>query len=78
MLPQVSIDRRLITGQNPFSTPGLAEAIVKALGIEPVKRTPYRDERTMHFIKRALQGDTEWARQEIKVDQSYDTDLIAA
>lgn len=78
MLPQVSIDGRLITGQNPFSTTGLAEEIVKALGIKLVKREPYSDERSMHFIKRTLHGDTVWARQEIKVQHElYDTELIA-
>lgn len=78
MLPQVSIDGRLITGQNPFSTTGLADAIVKAIGMKPVKRELYSDERSMYFVKRALQGDSIWARQEIKVHHAmYDTELIA-
>lgn len=78
MLPQVSIDGRLITGQNPYSTPELAGEIVKALGIKLVTREQYKDERSMNFVKRALKGDTAWAKQEITINTKlYDTELIA-
>jgi putative intracellular protease/amidase len=78
MLPQVTVDGRLITGQNPYSTTLLAEETVKALGIKPVKRELYQDERSMQLLKRALKGDTAWARQEIYNNTKlYDTQLIA-
>jgi hypothetical protein len=78
MLPQVTVDGRLITGQNPYSTTLLAEETVKALGIKPVKRELYQDERSMQLVKRALKGDTAWARQEIYNNTKlYDTQLIA-
>lgn len=78
MLPQVIADGRLITGQNPYSTTLLAEETLKALGIKPVKRELYQDEQSMQLVKRALKGDTAWARQEINRNtRLYDTQLIA-
>lgn len=78
MLPQVSVDGRLLTGQNPFSTTILAEEIVKALGIKPTPRELYKDERSMHFVKRVIKGDSTWAKQEILHNHPlYDTELIA-
>lgn len=65
MLPNVVVDGRLITGQNPYSTPGLAEAIVRGLGREPVAREPWRDERSMSLVQRLLAGDVDGARTEL-------------
>lgn len=79
MLPQVSVDGKLITGQNPFSTNLLAEEILKALGIKPLKREMYKDERSIWLVKRSLSGDTVWAKNEIAHHSAlYDTRLIAA
>lgn len=78
MLPQVTVDGRLVTGQNPFSTAQLAEEIIRAIGFIPVKRELYKDERSMSFVKRAVRGDSTWARNEIKANTGlYDTELIA-
>lgn len=78
MLPQLSIDGQIITGQNPFSTTLLAEQIVKSLGVNPVKRTLYKDEKSMHLVKKALAGQMEWAKEELKQQYAtYDTLLIA-
>ncbi|WNH52232.1 type 1 glutamine amidotransferase domain-containing protein [Stenotrophomonas oahuensis] len=41
MMPHVVTDGRLVTGQNPYSTPGVAEAIVRAMGRSPLG-TPAR------------------------------------
>lgn len=62
MLPEVAVDGRLITGQNPYSTPGVAEAIVRALGREPVVRQSFRDEASMQLAVRALAGEVDAAR----------------
>lgn len=62
MLPEVAVDGRLITGQNPYSTTGVAEAIVRALGREPVARQPFRDEASMQLAVRALAGEVDAAR----------------
>jgi len=78
MLPQLSIDGQLITGQNPFSTTLLAEQIVKSLGIDLVKRTLYKDEKSMQLVKKALAGQMDWAREELKQNYAtYDTLLVA-
>ncbi len=65
MLPNVVVDGRLVTGQNPYSTAGLAEAIVRALGREPVAREPWRDERSMRLVQRLLAGDVSGAQAEL-------------
>lgn len=57
MMPRTVVDGRLITGQNPYSTPDVAEAIVRALGRAPVARAPWRDEATMALVQRHLDGD---------------------
>ena len=57
MMPKVVVDGRLITGQNPFSTPALAEAIVSALGRQPVARQPFKEEASMQLVQQWLSGD---------------------
>nr|MCU0636678.1 DJ-1/PfpI family protein [Gemmatimonadaceae bacterium] len=47
MLPHVTVDGRLITGQNPFGTAAAVETVVRALGRTPVARTPWPDERAV-------------------------------
>lgn len=51
MLPKVVVHDRVISGQNPFSTLAFAEALVRALGREPVARTVGKDERTMQLAE---------------------------
>lgn len=67
MMPKVVVDGRLVTGQNPYSTPALADAFVRASGRAPVARTPWRDERSMALVERHLRHDprvaTELAQQ---------------
>jgi len=77
MLPQVSVDGRLITGQNPYSTTQLAEEMIRALGFNPISRELYPDERSMQLTKRALNGDIEWAKSELLKNHSlFDIQLI--
>ena len=49
-LKQVSVDGTLITGQNPWSSWTVTEAMVKALGHEPVPRTVTEAERTVDIL----------------------------
>lgn len=78
MLPQLSIDGQIITGQNPFSTTILAEQIVRSLGLTPAKREQYKDEKSIHLVKKALAGQMDWAKEELRKNYaSYDTLLIA-
>ncbi len=78
MLPHVSISGQLITGQNPYSTNALAEQIVRSLGTEPVSRQHFPDEMSMILVKRALGGEWDQVKNEIKVSKDkLDIELIA-
>lgn len=68
MLPHVVVDGRLITGQNPYSTLGVAEALVRASGRVPVARAPSRDERSLALVQRLLRGETEAATTALAAD----------
>ena len=57
MLGHVAKDGRLITGQNPTSTPAVAEEFVRSLGIEPASREAFGDEKTFILIADILNGD---------------------
>lgn len=77
MLPKVVVDGRLVTGQNPYSTTAMAEAVVRALGRKPVARTPWRDELTMALAEQALAGGADEVRQALAADPArYHTDLL--
>lgn len=65
MLPHLSVSDRLISGQNPFSTALVAEAVVQALGRQPVSRVPGAEERSMTLLSRVANGDLEWAKAEL-------------
>lgn len=80
MLAHVAVSGKFITGQNPFSTTRSAEAVVKALGMEPVERTLYKDERSIYLIQDVLENTKSitWVEQELeKNHELYDMPLIA-
>lgn len=56
MLPLVVQDGKLITGQNPFSTPALVDAILTQLELNTVKRLAYPDEQAVTLIQQFLVG----------------------
>ncbi len=77
MMVKVVVDGRLVTGQNPYSTAGVAEAIVRATGRTPVARTPWRDELTMALAAQARGGDIAGARDALATDIArYHVDLL--
>ena len=77
MMPRLVVDGRLITGQNPYSTPAVAEAIVRATGRTPVARQPWRDEATMALVQRLLAGGADEARSELTANRAqYHVELI--
>lgn len=81
MLSNVAVSGKFITGQNPSSTTRSSEAVVKALGIEPMARDLYEDERSVYLIQEVLDGDKtrEVATQELEKNlEGYDVPLIAA
>ena len=58
MLSHVAIDGRLITGQNPTSTVAVATALVKSLGLTPVKVAMEVEDKTMAVVAKFIAGDT--------------------
>lgn len=56
MLPMTVQDGLLITGQNPYSTPAVVEAIVQQLGMPLQARQPYPDEHAVMLIQQLLAG----------------------
>ncbi|MBX3727480.1 MAG: DJ-1/PfpI family protein [Xanthomonadales bacterium] len=68
MMPKVVVDDRLVTGQNPYSTPALAETVIRTLGRAPVARTPWREERAMALVQRLLAAEGDAARAELAAD----------
>ena len=77
MMAKVVVDGRLVTGQNPYSTPGVADAIVRATGRTPVARTPWRDELTMALAAQAREGDVQGAASALAFDSArYHVDLL--
>lgn len=77
MMPKLVVDGRLITGQNPYSTTAVAEAMVRALGRTPVARERWRDEVTMDLVAQFLSGDGNAAPTELKANKvRYHVDLI--
>jgi putative intracellular protease/amidase len=79
MMPKVVVDGRLITGQNPYSTTAMTEAVLRALGREPVARQPYADEATMNLALRWLDGEQAAVQAQLAANaQAYKTELIAA
>lgn len=80
MLSNVAVSGKFVTGQNPFSTTRSAEEVVKALGIDPVERTLYKDEKSIYLIQDILDNKKSitWAEQElVKNNQTYEMALIA-
>ena len=77
MMPKLVVDGRLITGQNPYSTAAVADALVRALGREPVAREPWRDEATMALVQRHLAGDGADTRRELAANRErFHVELI--
>ena len=78
MLPFVQTGDRIVTGQNPSSTAITAEATVRALGITPVARESWADERSLLLVGRFLKGETAWARDRLAAEPTlYDMPIIA-
>jgi len=77
MMPNVVVDGRLITGQNPYSTTKVAEAVVRALGSEPPTRARHRDELSFDLIEQVYAGSSEKAARALaKQPSQYHVKLI--
>ncbi|WP_371186009.1 type 1 glutamine amidotransferase domain-containing protein [Thalassotalea maritima] len=77
MLNQVSVDGRLITGQNPFSTADSAIAVVEKLGLPTQGLPTFKDDNTIKLVER-FYLDRVGAKQEfITNKQNYNPMLLA-
>ena len=80
MLSKVVVSGKFVTGQNPFSTTKSAEAVVKSLGLTPVKRTLYTDEKSVYLIQDLLdeKKTVKWAEEALAKNKNYyDIQIIA-
>lgn len=77
MMSHVIGDGRLITGQNPYSTAGVAEALVRASGKQLAVRRPWRDELTMQLMQDASSTPTDVLARRLKANpEQYHMPLI--
>ena len=78
MMPKLVVDGRLITGQNPFSTVLVAEAVVRALGGTPVAMPAFREEASLALVERWLAGERAPVQAALRNGAAhYKPDLIA-
>lgn len=77
MLAHTTIDGRLITGQNPFSTVGVAEALVESIGIVPTRLPQHKDDKTMKLVSRLLESDKRAKIEFNEKPQDFQPELIA-
>ncbi|MBQ4837985.1 MULTISPECIES: DJ-1/PfpI family protein [Pseudoalteromonas] len=77
MLNQVTVDGRLITGQNPFSTVDTARAMVTAMGVELLSAQPYQDDASVNLYELFLR-DQNAAIQKLEATPAlYDMKMLA-
>ncbi len=77
MMPNLAVDDRLITGQNPYSTGAVADALVRSLGRTPAPREARRDEASLALLQRAVAGEMQQARAELAAEPSrFQPELI--
>jgi putative intracellular protease/amidase len=78
MMPKLVVDERLITGQNPFSTTLVADAVLRALGRTPQPRVAWREEASMQLVQQWLAGETAGARAQLAAQpRHFKPELIA-
>ncbi|WP_096085961.1 DJ-1/PfpI family protein [Agaribacterium haliotis] len=77
MLNQVSVDQRLVTGQNPFSTADTAKALVEQLGLEFDAGLEFKDDKTVKLVEAFFKDRKQAAKQYQQTPESYDTMLLA-
>lgn len=79
MLPNVAVDDRIVTGQNPFSVGIAADAVVREMGRTPAAREGWADERSMALVAASLNQGPGYLAAALKLDHAtLDPQLIAA
>jgi len=77
MMNHVTVDSRLITGQNPFSTTATAQAVVQSLGQKPIEQPAFKDDATVMLISKMLKKDNLAVKELAKNTSQYQPELIA-
>jgi putative intracellular protease/amidase len=70
-LEQVSVDHRLVTGQNPWSVWRVAEETIKLLGYEPAARAITPEEHSVALLKEFHKGGLSAAEKTINVNEYH-------
>lgn len=70
------VDGRLVTGQNPWSTWSVAEAMVTALGYQPVARAATAEEHSVHVLAAFHAGGWDAARAVQRKLPGHDRSLL--
>jgi len=76
MLSHVAQDERLITGQNPTSTVDVATALVKNMGLTPIKIKLGIEDQTMSMVAKFLAGDKSITKQLSENQEQYHIALV--
>lgn len=72
----VVVDGKLVTGQNPWSTWAVAEAMVRALGAIPAARPETSEERSVLALAAYYSGGLAAGRAELRQGQGFDKMLV--
>jgi putative intracellular protease/amidase len=75
-LANTVVDGRLVTGQNPWSTWATAEAMVQALGYQPVARPRTAEEVSVRALHAFHQGGLDAARKQLAGGARFDKMLV--
>lgn len=75
-LANVVVDGRLVTGQNPWSTWGAAEAMVQAMGYQPVARERTPEEASVRALHAYHEGGLDAARKQLANGPRFDKMLL--
>lgn len=76
MMPNAAVAGRLVTGQNPYSTARVVDAVLRAMNIDPVERVPRKDEASLVLVERAVNGDASVAAELAASLQTYQIELM--
>lgn len=75
-LANTVVDGRLVTGQNPWSTWGTVEAMVRVLGYQPVARERTAEERSVLAMQAYHDGGLDAARERLRQGGRFDKMLL--
>lgn len=75
-LANTVVDGRIVTGQNPWSTWGTVEGMIKALGYTPVERAVTAEEISVRILATYYRHGLDQARAELATQPRFDKMLL--